>query len=110
MKALSASFDRLELKYAIGERTAARLREQIAPYCHTDENGSNDSNVALGLRRATKAKDYLVSLGVSSSRIDTVSHGEEKPIDPRHNAAAWSLNNRVKVKIIGGIPQGLRLK
>jgi peptidoglycan-associated lipoprotein len=51
-------------------------------------------NLALGERRATSAKNYLVSLGVASVRISTISYGEEKPLDPGHNEEAWTKNRR----------------
>ncbi len=59
-----------------------------------DERGTNEYNMALGERRAKAGKDYLVNLGVESSRIDTVSYGEERPLDPAHNEAAWAMNRR----------------
>jgi len=48
----------------------------------------------LGQRRAQAAKDYLVSLGVEARRADTISYGEERPLDPEHNELAWALNRR----------------
>ncbi|MBF0491693.1 MAG: peptidoglycan-associated lipoprotein Pal [Deltaproteobacteria bacterium] len=62
---------------------------------HCDEIGTNEYNMALGERRAKAAKDYLVNLGVTSS-IETVSFGEEKPLDPGHNEAAYSTNRRAE--------------
>ncbi len=61
---------------------------------HCDERGTNEYNMALGEKRAQAAKDYLVNLGVSPSRIDTISYGEERPLDPRHNEEAWAKNRR----------------
>lgn len=63
---------------------------------HCDERGTNKYNIALGDRRASSVRKYLVSLGVDESRLKTVSYGEEKPIDPSHNDAAWSKNRRVQ--------------
>ena len=80
------------------------IRVQIEGHC--DERGTAEYNVALGNRRAQTAKDYLVSLGVSASRIDTVSYGEERPADPRHHESAWAQNRRAKFNVIGGIPAG----
>jgi peptidoglycan-associated lipoprotein len=59
-----------------------------------DERGTAEYNMALGERRATSAKNYLISLGVKSGALSTVSFGEEKPIDPGHNEAAWAKNRR----------------
>lgn len=61
---------------------------------HCDERGTPEYNLALGERRAISAKDYLVSLGVPSSAITTVSFGEEKPADPGHGEEAWAKNRR----------------
>ena len=61
---------------------------------HCDERGSNEYNIALGDRRAQSAKAFLVNLGVKSDRLSTVSYGEEKPLDPRHNEEAWAKNRR----------------
>ena len=59
-----------------------------------DERGTNEYNMALGDRRASSAKNFLVDLGVESRRLTTISYGEEKPIDPAHNEAAWAKNRR----------------
>ena len=61
---------------------------------HCDERGTTEYNLALGDRRAKAAKDFLVDLGISASRIDTISYGEERPLDPGHNEAAWAKNRR----------------
>jgi peptidoglycan-associated lipoprotein len=59
-----------------------------------DERGTNEYNLALGDRRAASAKAFLVDLGISASRLTTVSYGEERPIDPGHNEEAWAKNRR----------------
>ena len=61
---------------------------------HCDERGSEMYNLALGQRRADAVKKFLVNLGVNSNRIQTISYGEEKPVDPRHNEEAWAKNRR----------------
>lgn len=61
---------------------------------HCDERGTDAYNMALGERRAEAAKAYLVNLGVNSSQINTISYGEERPMDTGHNEAAWSKNRR----------------
>jgi peptidoglycan-associated lipoprotein len=61
---------------------------------HCDERGTTEYNLALGDRRAESAKAFLVNLGISASRMTTVSYGEERPADPGHNEAAWSKNRR----------------
>ncbi len=59
-----------------------------------DERGSDLYNLALGEKRAYATKNFLVSLGVPPEKIDCISYGEEKPLDPGHNEAAWAKNRR----------------
>ena len=66
---------------------------------HCDERGTDAYNMALGQRRADAAKAYLVNLGVSASRLSTISYGEERPVDPGHNEAAWAQNRRAHFTI-----------
>lgn len=61
---------------------------------HTDERGTREYNLALGDRRANAAKNYLVALGIDPSRLLIISYGEERPVDPGNNEAAWSQNRR----------------
>lgn len=61
---------------------------------HCDERGTNEYNLALGDKRARAAREYLVSLGIPSSRIDTISYGEEKPLCKEHNEECWGKNRR----------------
>jgi peptidoglycan-associated lipoprotein len=61
---------------------------------HCDERGLDGYNLALGDQRAQKVKEYLVDLGVSPDRLTTISYGEERPVDPRHNEEAWAKNRR----------------
>lgn len=59
-----------------------------------DERGSAEYNLALGERRASAVKRYLVDLGVSSSKLRTVSFGEERPAVQGHDESAWRYNRR----------------
>jgi peptidoglycan-associated lipoprotein len=61
---------------------------------HCDERGTREYNLALGERRATAVKNFLVALGVSSNRIATISYGKERPDALGHNKAAWAQNRR----------------
>ncbi len=61
---------------------------------HCDERGTKAYNLALGEKRANAAKEYLVALGVSASRLNTVSYGKERPFDDGHNESAWAKNRR----------------
>mgnify|MGYP000318421038 CR=1 FL=1 len=63
---------------------------------HCDERGSNEYNMSLGEQRAQSVRQQLIGLGISSDRLQTRSYGEEKPIDPGHNEAAWQKNRRVE--------------
>jgi peptidoglycan-associated lipoprotein len=63
---------------------------------HTDERGTTEYNLALGERRAESAKAFLVDLGISATRLTTISYGEERPIDPRSNEEAWARNRRAQ--------------
>ncbi len=71
---------------------------QLSGNC--DERGTREYNLALGARRAEAARAYLVSLGVDSSRLTTVSYGKERPIDPRSTEDAWSLNRNSTTTIV----------
>lgn len=61
---------------------------------HADERGTREYNLALGERRATAIRDYLVALGVDDSRLQTRSFGKERPVDPRSTEDAWEKNRR----------------
>lgn len=61
---------------------------------HCDERGSVEYNLALGERRAKAAKDFLVSYGISASRLTTISYGKERPFDPGHDENSWAQNRR----------------
>jgi peptidoglycan-associated lipoprotein len=63
---------------------------------HADERGTEEYNLALGERRARSVRDYLVRLGVSSSKLTVTSKGETEPLDPRSTEAAWQKNRRVE--------------
>lgn len=68
---------------------------------HADERGTSEYNLALGEKRASAAKKYLVALGIEGSRLSTISYGEEMPIDDGQSEAAWSKNRRVHFEIQG---------
>ena len=67
---------------------------------HCDERGTEEYNLALGERRAKSTFDYLVSLGISASRITTISYGKSQPLDSGHNEIAWQKNRRAQFTII----------
>ena len=61
---------------------------------HCDSRGTIEYNLALGARRATSVRDYLVSLGIASSRITTISYGKELPACHAETASCWQKNRR----------------
>ncbi len=61
---------------------------------HADERGTPTYNLALGERRAKATMNYLVSHGVSASRVTIVTYGEERPVCSEHNEACWTKNRR----------------
>ena len=61
---------------------------------HCDERGTVEYNLALGERRSMAAYNFMVSSGLPSERIKTISYGKEFPLDPGHDEAAWARNRR----------------
>jgi peptidoglycan-associated lipoprotein len=66
---------------------------------HCDERGSEEYNLALGERRADSVKDYLVDLGIPSSRMQVVSFGSSAPAVQGHDESAWRWNRRVEFRV-----------
>lgn len=66
---------------------------------HTDNRGTREYNLALGERRATASRDYLVALGVNPNRIGVVSYGKEKPDVLGDNEQSWAQNRRDFFKV-----------
>ncbi len=69
-------------------------QESVVIEGHCDERGTGEYNIALGERRASSAKRYLINLGVKSNQLSTISYGEEKPSDSAHDEDAWAKNRR----------------
>jgi len=61
---------------------------------HCDERGTREYNLALGERRASAARDFVVALGINPNRLDTISYGKERPAILGSNEAAWAQNRR----------------
>ena len=100
------SFDSAELSLMAQEtlkQKAAWLRDNPSAVVtiegNCDERGTNEYNLALGERRAESARAYLVDLGISASRLSTISYGEERPLDPRHDEEAWAKNRNDQFKL-----------
>lgn len=85
-----------------GEATLQRQAEYLKQYPyvkvtmegHCDERGTREYNLALGERRANAAKSYLVSLGIESSRISTISYGKERPAVVGSDENSFAMNRR----------------
>ncbi|SDB47271.1 peptidoglycan-associated lipoprotein [Desulfonatronum thiosulfatophilum] len=67
---------------------------------HTDERGTSEYNLALGERRARAAYEFLVLLGVSPNRLQIVSYGKERPLNPASNETAWAQNRRAQFRLL----------
>lgn len=80
------------------DRQAAWLKKypavKVTVEGHADERGTREYNLALGERRATAAKNYLVAAGISAARVKTISYGKERPAVVGSNEAAWAQNRR----------------
>jgi peptidoglycan-associated lipoprotein len=77
-----------------------QIRVSIEGHC--DERGTREYNLALGARRANAVKEYLVSLGVSSARVDTISYGKERPMCTESDEDCWAKNRRGVTTITAG--------
>ena len=74
----------------------ARPETRVIIGGHADERGTREYNLALGERRASSARDYLVAKGVNSARIRIISYGKERPASVGSTEAAWRLNRRAQ--------------
>ena len=81
---------------AVIMQTTPDLRVSIEGHC--DDRGSDEYNLALGERRARAVRNFLVSLGVSPERMETISYGEEMPVNPKKTETAWAMNRRAEFK------------
>jgi peptidoglycan-associated lipoprotein len=73
-------------------RSYPQVRVTIEGHC--DDRGSTEYNIGLGERRAQATKNYLVSLGISAERMDTVSWGKERPFCTEQTEECWQQNRR----------------
>lgn len=79
-------------RYAEVLKTYEGLKVLIEGHC--DERGTEDYNLALGERRATRVREYLISLGVGSQYLKTISYGETRPKVAESHEEAWGQNRR----------------
>jgi peptidoglycan-associated lipoprotein len=98
-------------RYNVDSQDAAALQAQAQYFArypqitftiqgHADERGTREYNIALGEKRATSAKNFLVSLGVNPARIAVVSYGKETPVALGSDEASWARNRRAASVII----------
>jgi peptidoglycan-associated lipoprotein len=88
---------RADAREALGKtadflRAHPQMKATIEGHC--DERGSTEYNLVLGDRRAAAVKNYLVQLGISADRLNTVSYGKEKPFCTQSNEECWQTNRR----------------
>jgi len=92
------AFDKYDLDTKAKETTkelAALLSKTNAKVViegNCDERGTKEYNLALGDKRTNAAKQYLISLGIPSTRIDTISYGKEKPVCTESTEECWAKN------------------
>jgi peptidoglycan-associated lipoprotein len=88
------------------QRQAAWLQKypqvRVTVEGHCDPRGTREYNLALGGRRANAVRDYLVSLGVPSSRVDTISYGKERPVCTESDESCWAQDRRGVTSITSG--------
>ena len=77
----------------LADHPAARVRLEG----NTDDRGSPEYNIGLGMRRAESVRQAMLLQGVSPNQITVVSYGMERPVDPANNPVAWAKNRRVDI-------------
>jgi peptidoglycan-associated lipoprotein len=77
-----------------------RPEQRVQVEGHCDNRGSTEYNLALGERRALSIRQYLIKLGVNPDRLEIISYGEERPVDPASSEEAFSKNRRGEFKAL----------
>lgn len=80
-------------------KSNSNVKVQIEGHC--DERGGVQYNLALGEQRAKAVRQYLISAGVSSSQMSTISFGKERPVSFGHDEMSWSKNRRANFVVTG---------
>jgi peptidoglycan-associated lipoprotein len=106
---INFEFDRADIRPADqgtldrkGAILAANSGVRLRISGHADDRGSDEYNLALGNRRAAAAKRYLENKGIDASRMEVVSYGEERPLKPGTDEAAYAQNRRDEFEITAG--------
>lgn len=111
LKDIYFGFDRYDLEGEARETLKANAdwlkrnpaaRVEIEGHC--DERGTNEYNLALGAKRAQAAKDYLITIGISTERLSTISYGEEISVCKEPNESCWRQNRRARFVVIQARP------
>ncbi|MDX9715434.1 MAG: peptidoglycan-associated lipoprotein Pal [Dissulfurispiraceae bacterium] len=107
LKDIYFDFDRYDISEAsrpVIKQVAAALTKTNAVKViiegHCDERGTNEYNLSLGEKRAFAVKEYLLTLGIVSNRIQTVSYGEEKPACKESTEECWAQNRRAHFVLV----------
>ena len=79
---------------AVAEYLKSNTQDAVEIEGHCDERGTEEYNRALGERRALALRTELVTLGIDPNRIDTISFGKDRPVDPGHDESSWKQNRR----------------
>ena len=107
MQRIHFDYDKYNIRHdaaAIVEKNAEYLKSnptiwiQIEGHC--DERGSAEYNLALGEKRASAVKDYLIKLGIEKKRLSVISYGEEKALEAGSDEHAWSMNRRAEFIVV----------
>jgi peptidoglycan-associated lipoprotein len=93
--------DALEVLRRNAEWLKSHAVYQVRIEGNCDERGTTEYNLALGDRRASSVKSYLVKAGIDAGRFETISYGEEHPVDMGHDDSAWQKNRRADFTITG---------
>jgi peptidoglycan-associated lipoprotein len=102
-------YDRSEIRAdsrAVLDRKTRIMRDEptvrIRIEGHADDRGSTEYNLALGSRRAEAVRSYITAAGISASRVEIVSFGEDRPLERARSESAWSRNRRAATVVTGG--------
>lgn len=85
---------------AVADALMSSSAQAVILQGHTDERGSREYNLALGERRALAVRELLLTMGITSDQIQTLSMGEESPAVAGFDESAWSLNRRVQFQLM----------
>jgi len=79
---------------AVADYLKANSAKAVLVEGNCDERGTEEYNRSLGERRALAVREELIRLGIDPTRVDTISYGKDRPVDPGHDESAWKKNRR----------------